>query len=735
MNTGDDVNCSIVAITDGSETYCYPPEVRFEVHESELNDYRRAADFLNHVDVDAVCLQHEFGIYGGSAGSHVLRLLRNLRAPIVTTLHTLLKEPNADQRRVLMQISGLSSRLVVMSEHARNLLAEIYKVPRRKIDVIAHGIPDMPFVDPNFYKDHFNVEGKCVMLTFGLLSPNKGIENVIKALPDIAREFPNIVYIILGATHPHLLRQQGEEYRRSLECLANQLGVSDHVVFCNRFVEYNELLEYIGAADVYVTPYLNPAQITSGTLAYAFGCGKPVVSTPYWHAEELLADGRGVLVPFGNSGAIATEVINLLKDETLRHGMRKKAYQLGREMVWQCCGQRYLESFDRARERCALGHQMPPNRATNVKPKLPPLCLDHLRRMTDGTGMLQHACHSVPNYNEGYCIDDNARALMLTVRLEELDLDDEMVRGLATKYAAFLQHAFNPSTRRFRNFMGYDRRWLEDVGSDDSQARGLWALGNCLGRSNNEDLCNWAARLFEQAIGPIVESQWPRSWAFAVLGLVDYLGRFHGDRLATSACNELTSRLLNAYAQNSHEDWMWFENEVTYDNARLSQALISAGRKAGNEEAINAGLASLRWLIDVQTSVGGYHCPVGSSGWYRRDGQRARFDQQPVDAWATVSACLTAHQTTNDDAWLTDAGNAFHWFLGRNELGLQLYDPGTGGCRDGLFPDRMNRNQGAESTLAFLSARVELEAVEVAVPELNGLSDSKADNNTIFAIR
>ncbi|MBA4066397.1 MAG: glycosyl transferase family 1 [Isosphaera sp.] len=712
--------CAVVAVTDAAGGYDYPPEVRFEVRERHPEDYRRAAEFLNLANTDVVCLQHEYGIFGGTAGSHVLGLLRHLRAPVVTTLHTVLKDPDADQRRVMGQVCELSARVAVMTDRGRRFLTEVYGVPAGKIDLIAHGIPDMPFVDPNFYKDQFGVEGKRVLLTFGLLSPNKGVENVIRALPAVTAEFPDAVYVVLGATHPNLVREHGETYRRGLEKLAADLGVGEHVRFFDRFVTLPELTEFLGAADVYVTPYLNPAQVVSGTLAYAFGCGKAVVSTPYWHAEELLADGRGVLVPFGDAGAVAREVTALLRDDNRRHAMRKKAYRLGREMIWARSAARYLESFARARsgveparragEKEWAGGFPPPFRVSPTH-HLPALRLDHLRRMTDGTGLLQHARHAVPHYAEGYCTDDNARGLLLTVLLEELDRE-EPAAGLATTYAAFLQAAFDPARGRFRNFMGYDRRWLEEVGSEDSHGRAVWALGACVGRSRRPDFSAWAAVLFEDALGPVLATTSPRAWAFALLGVDDYLRRFPGDRRAAGVRRELTARLLDRHAKTAGPGWEWFEDVLTYDNARLPQALIAAGHGAGNRKAVEVGASALRWLVGVQTAPAGHHRPVGTEGWYRRGGAAARFDQQPVDAGATVSACLAAHRATGDPFWRPAARAAFDWFLGRNDLGLEVYDPATGGCRDGLLPDRVNRNQGAESTLAFLLARAELELAD-----------------------
>jgi glycosyltransferase involved in cell wall biosynthesis len=709
-----DVRCSVVPVNDRPEGYDYPPEVRFEIEEEDLDSYVRAADFLNFSNTDVVSLQHEYGIFGGPAGGHILGLLQDLRMPVVPTLHTVLEDPNAEQRRVLTQLTELSARVVVMTERAKSFLRDIYGVPVDKVDVIAHGIPDTPFSDPAPFKEQFGVEGRPVALTFGLLSPNKGVEYMLRAVPSIVEAFPDFVYIVLGATHPDLVRQQGERYRLGLERLARDLGIDQNVIFYNRFVELDELTEFIRAADVYVTPYLNPAQITSGTLAYTFGCGKAIVSTPYWHAEDLLADGRGVLVPFADSEALAREVRGLLADEPRRQAVCRRAYALGREMVWGRSAQHYMETFRKARQGRG-GRPIKPLTVRTLAERqadLPEWRLDHLEMMSDSTGVLQHATHTVPNFDEGYCTDDNARALLLTALLDDLGHDGPQVRRLAGTTAAFLQAAFDRDRRRFRNFMGFDRRWLESVGSDDCQGRAIWALGACVGRSRRPDLAHWAARLFELALRPVVEMTSPRAWAFSLLGVHEYLRRFDGDRLAGQVRNELTARLLDLWRGTAADGWRWFEEVVSYDNARLPQALIASGADGGDERALRVGLEALEWLVQVQRAPQGHFRAVGCHGFYRKGQQPARFDQQPLEANATVGACLQALRATGDARWLREARAAFEWFLGRNDLGLELYDSGTGGCCDGLQEDRVNRNQGAESTLAFLLSLAEMELYE-----------------------
>jgi glycosyltransferase involved in cell wall biosynthesis len=708
-----------IPVNDPESNYEYPERVRLELEQEDLASYERAAEFLNFNGNDLVCLQHEYGIYGGAAGRHILTLLHKLRMPVVTTLHTVLRDPDADQRTVLEEIARLSDRLVVMSEQAARFLREVYRVPGEKIDVIPHGVPDLPFMDPNYFKDQFGTEGKSVLLTFGLLSPNKGIENVIQALPAILARHPNVVYVVTGVTHPHIRRHEGERYRNELRTLAEKLGVSPQVIFNNRFVSAEELVEHVGAADIYITPYRQEAQVVSGTLAIAFGAGKAIISTPYWHAKELLADERGVLVPFDRPDAIADAVIELLENDAKRHAMRKRAYLYSRATTWPKTARAYMESFQRARFERSL-HPLATRRedtAVNAADDLPEVSIAHMLRMTDDTGILQHAIFSVSNSSEGYTTDDNARALIVSTLLDEgaKQNDKRECRKLCHRYLAFLWLAFQSDTGKFRNFLGYDRQWLESSGSEDSHGRALWALGNVLGRSQDAGLRGATGRLFEAAVPAVLTFTSPRAWAFCILGMQAYLDWFPGDRAIQGARNALANRLLDIYERSHSRTWQWFENSLSYSNARLPQALILAGWRSDNKRMIEAGIESLRWLVAEQ------HCgdedifvPIGSNGFFAEGKEKARFDQQPVEACATISACLEVYRLTNERQWLEEAKRVFSWFLGKNDLQVPLYDASTGGCRDGLHPDRVNENQGAESTLSFLMALLEMQAVKVA---------------------
>jgi glycosyltransferase involved in cell wall biosynthesis len=717
-------------VNDTLEGYDYPARVRWSLAQDDLTAYQEAAEFLNFNNIDMVCLQHEYGIFGGQAGSHILHLLRRLKMPLVTTLHTVLREPDPNQLMVMEEIAELSDRLIVMSQLSSQFLQEIFKIPGSKIDMVPHGVPDLPFLDPNFYKDKFGVEGKAVLLTFGLLSPNKGIENVIRALPQILSRHKNVVYIVAGATHPHILRREGDRYRASLQALAKEMGVESQVMFHNRFVSPEEMVEFIGAADIYITPYQHEAQVVSGTLAYALGAGKAIISTPYWHAIELLDDRRGALVPFQNPDAIAQKTIELLDTPAIRHAMRKRAYLFAREMIWKRVAQGYMESFSRVRSDRMENPRVQFSARATPKDlnRLPKLKLDHINALTDDTGMLQHAIFTVPNRGEGHTTDDNARALIFTVMLERVGRDspqedqsekherekpDLPVANFSARYLSFLEHGFNPIKGRFRNFLGYDRQWNEAAGSEDCHGRAVWALGTVLGRSSDHGLRRAAGRLFELSLSAVVEVYSPRACAYTLLGIQEYLDSYPGDRDAQKIRSVLAGRLLAMYESIRRPDWNWFEDILAYGNARLPQAMLLVGSACSDERMLSAGLDSLDWLMKTQRcQANGHFVPIGSQGFYRRGGEQARFDQQPLEAAGAVSACLQAYRVTGGSRWRDEAWSAFNWFLGDNDLQIPLYDSVSGGCRDGLHPDRANENQGAESTLSFLMSLLEMQVLQ-----------------------
>ena len=703
------IDTCVVAMTDPGRTYDYPRDVRFQVHEEKVDDYVQAAKFLNQAGVDVVSLQHEYGIFGGPAGGHIIKLLSRLEMPLVTTLHTVLREPTPTQRDVLHRIIDISAQIVVMSEKGREFLRSVHDVPDRKIDVIPHGIPDFPFLETHHAKAKLGFGGKMIILTFGLISPNKGIETVIDAMPGIIKSCPNAVYVILGATHPNLVRNQGEAYRDSLISRVREVGVEDHVAFFNQFVDQATLLDFVSMCDVYVTPYLNEAQMTSGTLTYSFGLGKAVVATPYWHAKELLSDGLGILVPFRDSEAMRIEIAGLLTSDVRRDSMRKRAYAESRSMTWAQTAKRNFTVFEAAREHTRPGITRPSEPIASVSKgyDIPNIRIGHFLSLCDSTGIVQHAVHSVPDRAHGYCVDDNARALLFASALPNSG-EAHLSETITARFAAFIQHAWNPDTRRFRNFMSYDRRWLEESGSEDSHGRTLWALAECARNDTDPSRRRWAAALFKTAFPTVEEFSSPRAWAFTLLGLDVYSTPDGADLVADRMRKLLANRLMSLFSAIESKDWIWFEDLLAYDNARLPQALIQTGLTTHTPSYVEIGLRSLRWLMSLQTTSSGYFRPVGTKSFGRLRQKPEAFDQQPVEASATISACLAASQADDGAEWPAGAMRAFGWFLGENDLQTTLIDPDTGSCSDGLHSDRPNENKGAESVLSYLLGLAEI---------------------------
>lgn len=701
---------TLVAMTDSDRAYDYPAVVHRQIHDGRLEEYAAAADFLNAGQFEVVCLQHEFGIFGGDSGSHIMALLSRLTMPIVTTLHTVLSEPRAGQRAVLNGIIDASSKVIIMAEKGRDLLKGVYGVPAEKIELIPHGVPDYPFVEPDVAKAKLGFGGKTVILTFGLLSANKGIEVMIDAMPSILKSRADALYLVLGATHPNLVQREGEAYRESLMARVRALGLEEHVVFLNRFVDQATLLDFISMCEVYVTPYLNEAQMTSGTLAYSFGLGKAVVSTPYWHARELLADGRGVLVPFGDAKTIGTEIAGLLTDDGRRLSMRERAYSSSRSMTWERTAERYVAVFEKTRRRYPLKviarHSDTPT-APDSNLAAPQMQFGHFLSMCDDTGLFQHAVRSIPDRSHGYCVDDNARALLLACVLNTPG-EKRLPEALTARLAAFVQHAWNPDTRRFRNFMSFDRRWLEAIGSEDSHGRTLWALGECARSDASPSRQRWAASLFAEALPSVEHFHSPRSWTFTLLGLDGYCAAVAEDCRARELRHLLADRLMSILSSVETTEWVWFEEGLAYDNARLPQALIASGIATGMAAYVAAGLRSLRWLMALQTSAAGTFRPVGSESFGDKRRPPRAFDQQPLEAAASISACLAAWRAEDDATWKVGAARAFAWFLGSNDLSSPLVDLETGSCRDGLHPDRANENRGGESVVSYLLGLAEI---------------------------
>jgi glycosyltransferase involved in cell wall biosynthesis len=692
----DGVQTAVVAVTKTRDASECPPEVVFEIRQERLHDYRLAAEYINSSDAELVCLQHEFGIFGGPDGSHVTELLRHLRLPVVTTLHTVVGEPTRGLRDTLVRVAAASDHLVVLNGRAVPLLRDVYAIPSGKVSLIHHGVPDVPFLDPNYNKDKFGVEGRLVMLTFGLLSRNKGIETTLEALPQIVRAHPEVVYIVLGATHPEVKRRDGEEYRQFLQQRVRELGLEEHVRFHDRYVSLGELCEFIGACDIYVTTYRSKEQIVSGTLAYAVGMGKAVVSTPYLYAEELLDSGRGRLTSFGDAQGLAHVVNELIEDEAARHRMRKRAYEFGRRMTWPEVGKEYGALFARVASRYQSAAR--PREAHGVGAELPAIKLDHLIILTDDTGVIQHAACGVPDRRHGYSTDDAGRALV-AVLMHYRQFDDAHAPALATKYLSFLQHAQLPSGH-FHNFMRYDRRFADEAGGEDTQGRALWGLGVAVSHGHNEGARALARQMFERALGAL-ELEHPHALAYAVCGLHAFLERYEGATRVRRKLRELAERLSSLYEQNRREDWRWFWDTLTYGNAKLPQAMLLAHEATGEGHFLKAGLESLDFLL-AETFREGHFDFVGNRGWYRRGGRRAVFGQQTIEAGYTAEACSTAYEVTGERRYLELARAAVEWLFGRNRLRAPLYDPATGACSDGLDAHGPSMNQGAESVICCL---------------------------------
>ncbi len=709
-----DADVLVVAMNDG-RSYDYPARVQLTIEQDDLDAYAAAADALNALQIGMLSVQHEFGIFGGPSGSYLLTLLRRVRAPIVTTLHTVLERFNAEQMAVIEELAALSAKIVVMSERAvRFLVAQ--GVPRSKIAFIHHGAP-VTDAGRDAEKARLGLAGRTLILTFGLLSPNKGIDTAIRALPDVIRDFPDTTYLVLGATHPNVRAQHGEAYREGLMRLAMDLGVASHVRFDDKFVDREELIRCLAAADVYLIPYLSREQITSGTLAYAVANGKAVVSTPFWHAEELLAEGRGILTPFHEPAALGTVLRELLGDPGRRAAMEQKARTFGEQMHWPSVAHSYAALFDVARQRRPLPPAI----------RLPAVTLDYVASMVDGTGIFQHAVLGIPNLTEGYTTDDNARALHLAV----LAGQDPHAPAIARCTLSFLHHALNPDNGRFRNFMAYDRRWLDEDGGENAQARAVRAL--VAAAHGLDGMLGRTARELLRRSWPALDGlNHPRAQAIALIALAEAAEHETPEPAWTALADTYAGRLLQLYDAAATPCWPWFERYLSYSNAKLPHGLIAYGRVFGHPQAMATGLAALHWLERQQTARDGRFLPIGSERRYHAGEAQPLWDGQPIEVYATVSADLEAHRATGDAAWLAGARRALEWLLGRNALDLPLYDPETQGCRDGLHRDSLNGNQGAESTLAlWLSAAEYHRAAQLSVPRVASEAVNEAVRRTM----
>ncbi|MCD8741690.1 glycosyltransferase family 4 protein [Mucilaginibacter roseus] len=690
----------VVALNDSSdiEEYEYPEEVKYVVRQNNQKDYIRAANYINTSTVDACILEHEFGIYGGESGIYILPLINRLEKPLISILHTVLKEPSYVQRIIIREIAEQSSKVVVMSQRAVEFLTDIYDIPEEKIQIIEHGVPDLEAPVDNPVKSLSSFKNHRVLLTFGLLSRNKGLETVIKALPKIVEKHPDVVYVILGNTHPGVLKNSGEEYRDSLKSLAAQLGVAKNLAFINKFVSEEELINYLTACEVYVTPYLNEAQITSGTLSYAVGSGAAVVSTPYWHAQELLAHNRGRLFDFKNHDALSDIVIELLDDDNALNELKQNAYQYGLHLRYPAIGAEFIKV---AQEAC-MSHDFSDKILKNsiVDPEiLPNFSLAHILRLTDDTGIVQHAKYGIPNLKEGYCLDDNSRALIMAIMAYQRNKSQEAF-DLLPVYLSYI-HYMQTDDGNFRNFLSFDRRYLDEIGSEDSFGRTIWALGHLIGCAASNSYREFALELFQKSFPHFKNLRYLRGMANTIIGISLYLQAVPTDEGMVQELNRLTQPLVNAFNEAATDDWQWFEEGMTYDNAILPLALLHSCEITGNEEVRQIALKSMAFL-DNLTLSNGYLSPVGNDGWYYRGGTFPVYDQQAIETMAMVLMHFQAYKIFRTPEYIEKMFLSYKWFLGENTLRAPLYDYETKGCCDGLLPTGINRNQGAESTLAYM---------------------------------
>ncbi|MBN2412890.1 glycosyltransferase [candidate division KSB1 bacterium] len=696
----------IIAMNPPYKHFNYPDPVKYSINQQQQKEYIKAADYINNSHADICLLQHEFGIFGGNSGVYILPLIHRIDVPLVTVMHTVLKAPNYHEKEIIKKIGERSVKVIVMSKHAIQLLIEIYKIPMNKIIIFHHGVPDFQIVDKKDLREKYHLNHRKVLLTFGLLNRNKGIETVLHALSQVVRKHPALLYIVLGKTHPNILRETGEEYRESLLKMVHDLKLEDNVLFIKNFVSQKTLMEYLSAIDIYITPFLNEAQITSGTLSYAVGAGAAIISTPYWHARELLADGRGCLFDFNDSQKCAQIVEHLLDNPDKIEALREKTRAFGENFKWAKVGGKYLELFNQVSNQQPYHIQSNPQ---NRLLKLPTLSLDHVYRLTDQTGILQHAKSFVPNLKEGYCLDDNARALLMINKYYNLKKDHKAIDLMAI-YLSFI-HYMQQEDGSFRNFLNYEKEIVDSKCSEDVFGRTLWALGYLIRYKPKDALYQAALEIFFNAIPNITKINSVRCLATTIIGTGHFLHRLRNEKMMIKYLRDLTEKMMFKYKINRTSEWCWFEDILTYDNGILPLSLFYAYEILGDPEILNIAQESVNFL-DRIVFRNKYLSSVGSNGWYKKGEQCAKYAQQPINAMALVLMYEKAYRVTKSKIYYDRMVDSFLWFIGKNELDISLYDDGTKGCCDGLESYGVNINQGAESTLSYLLAYLSIISAE-----------------------
>lgn len=706
MNNSDDV-----------AEYDYPKEVKFIIRQNNQDDYIAAANFINESDVDACILQHEFGIYGGESGIYVLPFINQIEKPIISILHTILNTPTYLQKSIIKEIAKRSSKIVVMSNKAVGFLEDIYQIAKEKIQVIEHGVPDLEAPTVNPIKSLPELKDKKILLTFGLISRNKGLETVVKALPKIVLHHPNAVYVVLGNTHPGVVKDSGEEYRDYLKQLAADLNVSDHLIFMNKFVKEEELIDYLTAADIYVTPYFNEAQITSGTLSYAVGAGAAVVSTPYWHAQELLDNNRGRLFNFKDDLGLAEIVNQLLDNPEKLKALKRNAYEYGLQIRWPKIGKLFIDVVQTAANNSDSSGKF--LKQIIDKSLIPEFDLAYVKRLTDDTGIFQHAKYGIPNRKEGYCIDDNSRALIMALMSYQENKNPEAL-NLLPIYMSYI-HDLQLENGNFRNFTSFSRQFLDEEGSDDSFGRTVWALGYLIHTAPNRSYAEFGYELFFKSVQHFKNLQHLRGICNTITGISYYLKTHPYDERILSELRSLTDKLVKSYQQTKGDNWHWFEDHLTYDNAIFPLALFHSAEITGDEEVMKIAHESLNYLEKITFSLSTVN-PVGNNGWHIRGNEvTPMYDQQAIEIMAMVLMYHQAYVVTRESEYMKKMFTSYMWFLGENSLRIPLYDSETKGCADGLQSGGVNRNQGAESTLAYLISHLTVLKALKHQNQLNGL--------------